>query len=284
MTYDFEIRLEGANSPKGEIRFADLHAIADSLQELSLRLARANAQQPGRGRSKRTVEELSELRLVGIREGSTLLQVSQGPSDQLDLDLEDSRRQAADFWEVVGAIAADTRPDALPDLVAESAGKVVAALHSAAKSVKFRRQDGAELTVNAAALTRDTWVPARGTVRGDVMSLSGVLQAVDLDNGHFRILDDVGHRIPLNHVSDALTAARYIGTRVTASGEAILGADGRFKHLEAPTVEPTPHPTEWTPGAIADLAEELAKPGPVIGEGVELTDEEWADFLAYMKS
>ncbi len=280
MTNEFEIRLEDAHAPSGEIRFGDLHAIADGLQELALRLARARADQAGPGRNRRSVEELSELRLRGLRHGSTVLLVSGGPTDQLDLELEDAASYETDFRELIGAISRDHRPTGVPDLVAESAARVATALRSAASAVEFRWGDGSTTRTETASISRETWLPPKERSHESAREITGVLEAVDLHSHTFAVRDDVGHRIPLRSVRDALDVGPLVGRRVVAVGEAVLDSAGRLLHIQGPLVTASPLSEEWDPGRAADFASELDKPGPDPNGGADFTDEEWLDFMA----
>ncbi|MBA3310748.1 MAG: hypothetical protein H0U28_11985 [Nocardioidaceae bacterium] len=57
-----------------------------------------------------------------------------------------------------------------------------------------------------------------------------------------------------------------------------------MRGLDDPVLEAAPLPKEWGAGIGVDWSAELAKPGPDAQGGVELTDEEFADFLATLKS
>ena len=87
MIKQIELRLVGGSAPSGEITLKDLSAISAALQELVTRLSRDAADAAGPGRSKQYVEEFAELRLGAIRQGSTVLQFSKGPTDKLDVEV-----------------------------------------------------------------------------------------------------------------------------------------------------------------------------------------------------
>ncbi|HET7475343.1 MAG TPA: hypothetical protein VFJ97_04880 [Dermatophilaceae bacterium] len=134
-TYESELRLVGASAPDGQVRLSDLTALAEGLQELSLRLGRHLVHRAGPGRTDRNVEALTEMRLSGLAEGSTRLHFARGRADLLDLELAEAREIDDGFWEVLLGIGSNSRPAWATDLIAESAGKIVAALKVAAPEV-----------------------------------------------------------------------------------------------------------------------------------------------------
>lgn len=136
MTSDLELRLIGGPTPDGEIRLRDLAALTEALQEVSLRIGRDSINATGPGRTKQFMEELTELRLSAITAGSTGLLLSRGPTDKLDIPLNEQQLVDDRFWELIAAVGEDTRPDWVGDLIAESAAKLVAALKTAAPEIE----------------------------------------------------------------------------------------------------------------------------------------------------
>ena len=112
--------------------------------------------------------------------------------------------------------------------------------------------------------------------------VTGSLEAVDLRIDHFRIIDDVSNRIPLDGVRNAETVAHLIGQRVRAEGTAIVDR-GRLRGLQEVTIEPQALPSAWFSKQHFDIGAELAKPGPRYGHGADLIDEEFADFMSAIK-
>ncbi len=281
MSTQFEVILLDATSPDGEIRLTDLAAIAQSFQELSLRIGRSRAESEGPGRTKRTIDEMTQLRLRSIEPGSTKLLLAQGPSDELELDLEDSREIAQMFWEVIDGVGADARPDWVSDLVADSAAGVVAALQSAAPVVVVTRDDREDIRIRTELIHRETWTTER-LVRGeDSVLVSGTLEKVDLRSHDFRVRDDAGNAIELHDVSDPGTAAHLVGTHVTAAGIAVRNRAGRLSGLSGPEVQAEGDAVSRfrvpSSTSIAEILE--SAPGPDPDGGIELTDEEFAKFL-----
>lgn len=103
--YDLDLHLAGVkgSTPKGEIRLADLAAIASALQELNIRIARFVADQDGPGRTRTYLSQVAELRLSGIRGGRTRLAVGFGSSPHVLRDGEGVLSKLVDqtadrFW------------------------------------------------------------------------------------------------------------------------------------------------------------------------------------------
>jgi hypothetical protein len=74
------------------------------------------------------MEEFAQLRLRAVASGNTVLTFSKGPIDKLGIALAEQVAADARFWEIVGAISGHSRPQWASDLVAESAGRLVAAM------------------------------------------------------------------------------------------------------------------------------------------------------------
>jgi hypothetical protein len=283
MAESLELRLEGAAAPDGEIPLADLAAIAKSLQELSLRVTRASVGAADLGRPNADVAGLSQVRLSGIRAGSTRLILSRGEPDVLDIDPAQLSDLDQRFLGILQGIGQDRRPDWVSDTVADSASDFVNALQAAAPVVVARLGDRLPIRIETRKIRKETWQGRSAQAASRQLVVAGRLEAVDLRSGKFRIVDDVGHRIALEDVPEAQAVAYLIAHRVEAEGPGILSTDGRLKGLWAPTIREAELPEPWTVRAAADLTEELAKPGPAYGEGIDLTDEEYADFLSFVR-
>lgn len=283
MSSEVELTLEGASSPAGEIRLADLAALAQSLQELSLRIGRAFVDAEGPGRTPRAIEDLSQLRLRGIDKGSTRLTLARGPAGALDLELAESAALDRRFWEVIEAVGKDERPGWVTDLVADSAASFVEAVQSAAPTVEVIMSRYEPVRIRTQEIHPETWMREGPTADQETVVVTGRLEAVDLRSGRFRVVDDVAHRIGLDDVPEAEAVAHLINHRVRVVGSGIVGRDGQLKAVRQPTIIQESLPSSWFHRERADLTAELAKPGPTFGEGVELTDEEYAEFVAFLK-
>ncbi|OBF49250.1 hypothetical protein [Mycolicibacterium monacense] len=285
MIKQIELRLVDGSAPSGEITLKDLSGIAAALQELVTRLSREAADAAGPGRSKQYVEEFAELRLDGITAGSTVLKVSKGPTDKLDVDVPGLTEADDRLWDILGAISADHRPAWTSTLVAESVGKLATALRGAAPTTVISSPDRGEVRIDAARIHPETWAVNRVTAAGSGTA-AGWLEKVDLHSHTFRIRDDVGNTVELRRVADDKAAGRLVGQWVTAEGDATLSPSGRVVALNHARVRETGDPAaEFLGSRVVPLDEILASaPGPDPNGGIDLTDEEAAEFLRAIRS
>lgn len=280
MSSELELRLEGASSPAGEIRLADLAALAQSLQDLSLRVGRAFVDAEGPGRTPRAIEDLSQLRLRRIDGGSTRLTLALGPADVLDVEVTEAVELDRMFWEVIYGVGKDQRPEWVTGLVADSAAAFVSALQSAAPTVEVTMSPYEPVRIRTREIHRETWTSERQVADQESVVVTGLLEKVDLHSHAFRIRDDVGNTIELTQVPHDRAVATLIGSHITAMGHGVRNRSGRLT-LEAPVIGSEQHPVHASrvPSAIP-LSEILdASPGPSPAGAVELTDEEYAAFL-----
>lgn len=280
MEADLELRLIGSDAPAGEIRARDLALLADALQELRLRVGREIIDTAGPGRTKRYMEELTQLRLRGIGAGSTVLMFTHGPTDKFGGILDEEKLLERRFREIVEAIGRDDRPDWATDLIAESAARLVDGLKSAAPEVVVRAGAGAEVTIQTDQIHRETWVSGR--IQTDkIVTAKGRLERVDLRSHEFRVRDDVGNAVDLRHVKRDMAAGKLVGQWVAATGRATLSSAGRLVALEDATVEEVDDPAApYTDRAVVPLETILASaPGPDPLGAIDLDEEELAAFL-----
>ncbi|BBX73958.1 hypothetical protein MSHI_18640 [Mycobacterium shinjukuense] len=283
MAHEFEVRLIGSNMPAGEIALATLANLAEGLQELTLRIGRDRLPSPGSGRTAEVITSLTSMRLVGLAAGSTRLRFARGPVDELDLDLTASGEIDARFWEILDGVAANSRPPWVTDLIADSTRKFVAALLSSAREVELTGRGRQPIKIATAALRAEVWQPGAPDITASDVVVTGRLEAVDLRSGRFRVVDDVGNRFNLDHVPDPVAVAHLINHRVRAVGSGRLDPTGHLKGLDSPFIEAQELPASWLSPKAVDLGAELAKPGPKLGGGVELTDDEFDEFMATIK-
>ncbi|MGL5818197.1 MAG: hypothetical protein ACRCYR_11575 [Phycicoccus sp.] len=283
MTSDrFELRLLDAEFPDGEIPLADLRDIADSLQELNRRIARLSLDTERRGRPNDLLARASQMRLTGVAAGSTRLLISRGEAGTLDIEPAEFSDLDAKFADLIRGIADDARPDWVTDSVAESAADLVKALKAAAPSIEARIGDRPAVRIASERIRRETWSARQ--VSTTKVDLSGTLEAVDLRSGRFRLVDDIGNRVALEHVPQPLEVAPLIGHRVRVSGEAAVDPGGHVRSVTNPVIIDEPIPDVWQGQHHADLTIELAKPGPRPDGGVELTDDEYAEFVSLLQA
>lgn len=283
MINHIELRLEGAHSPRGEIAVKDLTAIAASLQELVTRLSRESTNAAGPGRSKQHVEEFAQLRLGGIEGGSTVLTFGKGPTEKFDLDLPGLAEADDRLWEILGAIADDRRPEWTTELIADTAGRLVGALRSAARTTTVASPGRSSITIDSNTVHSETWVSYR--VTDETMSAAGRLEKVDLRSHEFRLRDDVGHTVDLRQVADDEAVARLVGQWVRAAGTGVLNEFGRLIALGEAVVTAVRDPAaEFVGSKVIALEEILASaPGPDPDGALDLTDEEAAAFMEALR-
>ncbi|MCW2749403.1 MAG: hypothetical protein JWR83_513 [Aeromicrobium sp.] len=284
MINEIELRLIGATAPSGEIAVKDLANVATALQELVLRIGREVVNTPGPGRSKHYVEEFSQLRLSSLEDGSTVLRFSKGPIDKLDLDLALLAEADDRFWEILGAISADQRPDWATELIAESAGKLVSALRGAARTAIVAAPSRGQVHIDSQSIHLDTWTAVH--VTNDLMTTAGRLEKVDLRSHEFRLRDDVGHTVELRQVQNDADVAQLVGRWVVAEGTGVLNESGRLVALGEARVSSVVDPAaEFASNKIVSREEILASaPGPDPHGGIDLTDDEFAEFMKAIRS
>lgn len=285
MASALEFRLIGGATPDGEIRLRDLAALTEALQEVSMRIGRDSINATGPGRTKRFMEELTELRLSAITTGSTRLLLSRGPTDKLDIPLNEQQLVDDRFWELIAAIGEDTRPDWVGDLIAESAAKLVAALKTAAPQVEVRAPGRSLVHISAEKIHSETWVGPRTQVTSE-MSAAGRLEKVDLRTHDFRIRDDAGNAVDLKRIEADQVAARLVGTWVIARGQGVVDRSGNLVALDAAQLDPVEDPA--APYAVRpsvsleSILATAARPDPA--GGLRLSDDEFAAFLEAARS
>ena len=278
---DLEFRLSGLAAHDGEIALGDLAAISAALQQLATRIGRLATEQEGPGRSYAAVENATRLRLTGVGLGSTRLSIGYGQTDVLPVDDGLEQRTADLFWEVVSGFGSGHRPDWSSPLIDEAALELLDGLGRAAE-VEVIRQDGRVTRFAPAEVDRTSWAHSDAEGSSDVeVAMTGRLEALDLDSGRFRLRDDVGNRIPITHVKKPYAAAAFVGQEVTATGREVRAA-GEFRGVDSPVVEPLVLPVEWS-GVPVDWRAAFSRPGPDPDGGADLTDEEFAAFLAAAK-
>ena len=288
-----EMRLDGGSAPRGEITVKDLNGIAAALQELVTRLGRESTNAAGPARSKQFVEEFAQLRLGSIEAGSTVLQFSKGPTEKqfskgptekLDLDLAGLADADDRLWEILGAIGEDRRPDWTTELIADTVGRLVGALRSAARTTTFATAGRASIAITSSMIHPETWVANH--VTDERMTAAGRLEKVDLRSHEFRLRDDVGRTVDLRQVVDDAGVAQLVGHWVAAEGTGVLNEFGRLIALGEAIVSSVVDPAEQFVATKVVSREEIlaSAPGPDPDGGIELTDEEFEEFMQALHS
>lgn len=279
----YKLRLEGIASPPGQIPLRGLAEIGQALQTAATRIARqvVGAERPGRAPA--FVDSVSEIRLTGLGEGSTVLELSLGDETALPLLGSEEDTIARRLEESFGAIAANRPPTWASPLVRESIGRLVARVEAAGASqvtASWGANGSAGQQVIAVGQVDAAVWKVDQDQETEFVAMSGLLDKVDLRARRFRIHDDVGHDITLEDVLDLDAAARLIGRRVVARGVAERSGD-RVARIVEPTLALETLPEQWT----APLPAALPSGGVVPRGGISgVTSDEVDEFLAELRA
>lgn len=292
---DIELHLNGLKAPAGTISLGDLASLAAALQLLATRIARDLHGHTGPGRVAAPIEQIARLRLGAVRAGSTTLLLIAG-DDTLPIEHPVETETFDRFWQVVAGLGEGRRPSWVTLPVAEVALDLAGAL-SVARSVDFRgsRAGRPRRAVHLAvgSIDRTVWRLHGEPDRMSGVTVTGVLDLVDLRRRAFRIRDDVGHDIALDEVENAAETGALVGQRVAANGEAILGHRGQVVRVRSARVESAAVPRDWTAAGRDEhgagtlqrvLDEAVSRPGPEIGGIDGITDEDVDDFLTSLRA
>ena len=272
----YEFRFTETKDPSGQISLAELAAVANQLQELATRVSRWTLEIDRPGRSPGVLEEIAHLRLSGLRSGSTVLEITRGDPQTLDIEESVERTLDDNFWSVLDGIAHDSPPVGAPSGVRESARGLIEAFDRAGGHVHIARRRGDTATFRPAERNRDIWVPEQDRPTSEV-TVHGLLEVVDLRSRGLRVCDDVGNRIPLTEVHDAEHVASLIGQRVTAVGyRSELHRNFTLRDVVVRVADAVP--VEWAEPERDSWVSAFERPGPDPDAGLDLDDDEWATF------
>ncbi|HUP70812.1 MAG TPA: hypothetical protein VM142_13505 [Acidimicrobiales bacterium] len=244
------LRLVGGQQRDGEIPLVDLAKIAAETQVLVRRLARSITDRSGPGRTPAHLEELTQLLLVGIHGGSTVLEIA-GPQMEAQLDLGevalDAGAQAVEA--LLDGIDAIRRGGSLPgpydDITIRSLDAWLATVGETAgefeieATVANREWRIPRTVVEGAreALVRPAPPSSAQPARSQVVE--GVLYDANLHTGRYVIEDDMGHAIALEtSIFTSEHVAPLLGQRVRAEGTPRLDEGGRLQAIEASVLLP----------------------------------------------
>lgn len=269
------LRLLGGQYPPGEIPLLDLGAVAERAQRLANRLARAEEGRGGPGRSPDRIAGGVRLLFTGIEISSTKLLIA-GPPREAQLDLGPLGEEAVErvFLQIVEGLeaAAGGRelPESYDDLSRRALAEWLDALAAAAPEVEVTARVGARepkpVRFNPATARAFIEEPTSSPVP-PAISVEGVLYALNLRTGRYRIEDDMGSTIDL--VTSLFTSeqiAPLVGGRVAASGSAVYDDRGRIKEVDATTIAPAPGIDGLDPGRFwraVEMEELLMNSGPI---------------------
>jgi len=281
---NYKLRLEGISSPAGEISLRDLSDIGEALQQTATRIARQVAGSEGRGRPPSFVDRLSELRLAGLSEGSTILSLRLGEDETLPLDGDEESLIAQRFEEAFSAIARNEPPPWASPLVKKSIGRFVDRVASVGAtrvtaSWGGENETGGQEVIAVSKLDITVW-DVTIDQQTEELTMTGRLDKVDLRARRFRVRDDIGNDVTLDDVVDVDAAARLIGQRVIAHGIAERNQE-RVVRIVEPTLILERLPQEWSASLPIDLPAGGEVPTGGI-RGVSAADVE--EFLAEIRA
>jgi hypothetical protein len=220
------------------------------------------------------------IHLVGLREGSTILDLEFGEVETL-MERPDLEQLKPRMWEVLDGVRNNRVPTWASELVVDATHRLISA------SQRISPRQVVEGFGNADYLEwRDSHVDASlWTLLGAEQSrlevtVVGRLEKVDLADYTFRIVDDVGTKIKLRRVIDAEVVAHLVGSRVVASGIATLDRSGAPTEVRDAALSPYEPVIGWEPATGPDLADLIrSRPGPSVGGIDGVTDDDLAAFL-----
>lgn len=299
--WQFSVRLIGGDAGDGEIPVDRLVEIARLTQELVRGLARERSGRAGPGASPRQLRNATTLLLVGLHPGSTRLDFA-GPQleDELDLDYlggevpPEVGTQAVELLKVVLEDASGQQPQLLDDLQPSTRRHLAEFLEGLRPypSVEVELPPNGEVEIVGFAPERVARV-VRSRVQEpsrpppDYRAVEGLLYALNLRTGTFRIEDDYGTNISFLVPEELRPSAMHLaGTRVAVSGRVEL-LPGAARLLDVDGVEPAPD-LEGVDSArfraANDFVQQLARIEPLLSIDElaipDLTEDEARAFLA----
>jgi hypothetical protein len=248
------LRLTDDKYPDGEIPLQDLAQIATETQRTVRRLGRALVARPGPGRATSPIEEATELSLVGLEKGSTVLKIA-GPdirADQLALDEmpPDLSERALEIF-VDGLEALNEGAPVMPLGFDEIAKKSVSSwlqrmrkFHTVGISLQAGTHSKESEINPATARSRLRTVqvqPSVPFVTATEQAVEGILYSLNIRTGTYGIEDDSGQRIRLNLPDEIRSEAAVLVTRrVRAIGNAEIDERGRLRSFKVSSFHSAP--------------------------------------------
>lgn len=251
------IRLSGQDDRAGEIPLAELARVAEETQRVVTRIARGMIDDRGPGRLPRNASEATTLFLVGLRSGSTILDIAlpESAEDILSADegmpIELGEMALTALTESLELLSRDEPAPVLPVGVDDRAVqdidgwlRTLRGYQSVAIDAEFHRQTfHTELVPKEARkrLQTASSQPSIPYVSADHQALTGRLYALNLRTGTFRIEDDARHSIRLTVPEDMRSeASLLINMRVRAIGNASLDERRRLLSFRVAALEQLP--------------------------------------------
>ena len=298
------LRLRNQNNRDGEISLTDIAKVAEHTQRLVARIATGMIDDHARGRPRRNIVRATTLTLVGLRSGSTILDIALPEPASDILSTEDMPRELGEMAltvmaESLAILAEDDPAPVLPvgvdDRVSDEIDDWLRALRGYTHvSIDAELNDSiirADLNPTKARtrLRRAVSQPSVPYVSANNQALTGRLYALNLRTGTFRIEDDARHSIQLSVPEDVRNeAAQLVNTRVRAYGTASVDKRHRLILFNVAALEQLPDLLDQT--AFFERHELVPPPRPLeehdLQRGIiqDLSDDEIAAFMAALEA
>lgn len=297
------LRLTSQHERDGEISLNELAKVAEQTQLVVTRIARGLIDDDSSGRPRQNVANATSLSLIGLRSGSTVLDIAlpDAAADTLDaigMPTELGEMALTVLVEGLEALSEDDPEPVLPVGVDDRAVQDIDHWLRAVRNYPRVAID-AELGRNTlhvdispkdarSKLKQATSQPSLPYVSADNQALIGKLYALNLRTGTFKIEDDARHSIRLTVAEDMREeAAQLVNSRVRAFGNASVDQRHRLVSFTVVALEPLP---ELVDQKAFFEHHELAVPSRVIDQGdltqgvvQDLSDDEIATFMAALE-
>lgn len=250
------LRLDADNGTQGEIRLAELAKLADQTQRIITHIAQKLVGDTIAGRATTNIATATTLSLVGLRSGSTVLEIALPPINEDVLQAEDmpvgiGQMALSLFAQGLGVLAEDDSAPTLPlgidERVVQDIDRWLTTLRPYQVVDVEAHVEGERIWARIAPrVARRTLHRAEGPpdvpyVSAHHQALAGKLYALNLRTGTFKIEDDLGHSIPLVVPEDVRDdASQFVGRRIRAIGSAALDERHRLQSFVVSSLEETP--------------------------------------------
>jgi hypothetical protein len=298
------LRLSGENVRDGEIRLADLAKVADQTQRVVTRIARGMIDDRRPGPIPQNVAGATTLFLIGLGNGSTILDMALSSRAQDALSAEGMPIELGEMAltalaESLEILSEDESVAVLPVGIDNKAVEdidqwlgALRAYHRVAIYVELGHSSfQAEIVPRHArkTLQNATSQPTMPYVSADHQALTGRLYALNLRTGTFRIEDDAGHSISLTVPEDMRSeAAQLINTRVRAIGKASLDERHRLRSFSVAALEELPDFIDQM--AFFERRDLIAPPRSITSDDLtlgvipDLSDDEIDEFMTALEA
>jgi hypothetical protein len=297
------LRLIGPNERDGEISLAELAKVAEQTQRVVTRIARGMIDDRASGRPRHNISDATTLSLIGLRSGSTVLDIALPVGAAGTLMAEDMPQELGEMALTVLAESLEELgendsepilPVGVDDKAAEDIDDWLRVLRTYTHiNINAQLSRG---TIHAAfipqearaRLRRATRQPSLPYVSADNQALTGKLYALNLRTGTFTIEDDARHSIRLTVPEDLRDeAAHLVNTRVRAFGRASLDDRHRLITFNVAALEQVPDLVDQK--AFFERHDLVVPPRGLdqgdLAEGVitDLSDDEIAAFMGALE-